>query len=106
MASFQPPLSRNIEQILGLLIHRKLLESGIDVERDPALLHRVRQQLPVVGFLDAIAQAGRRNAGGELQMIDISAGGNGVSEHRADEGDGMARERRPVRHGFLLRLCM
>ena len=87
MASFQPPLSRNIEQILGLLIHRKLLESGIDVERDPALLHRVRQQLPVAGFLEAIAQAGRRNAGDELPVIDVSAGGDGVPEHWATADD-------------------
>ncbi|WP_256645583.1 protein phosphatase 2C domain-containing protein [Thermomonas paludicola] len=70
MARFQSPQDKRIEIALARLIRCQLTLH--DLEADVGALVRIRQQLPVARFLDEIVEAGRRNAGQNLLMVDVS----------------------------------
>jgi serine/threonine protein phosphatase PrpC len=70
MSNFPTPNDPAIEVALERVIRCQLALNGINV--DAAALNRIRQQLPVEGWLDGIVEAGKRDGGGAQVIVDLS----------------------------------
>lgn len=92
MAHFQDPNDPEIEAALARLIRSQLAAAGADP--DEATLNRVRQQLPVAGWLECIHEVGQRECHGpamvEIEVVtpEAAAAGLPMTEPPASTGTG------------------